>query len=664
MRLTAELALNQVKGNRKRTVGSVIATALSAALLTAVMCFVTSGYRMLENFLGPGLGEYAGAYLLMLFIPALFLGLLIAFMSVTVIANIYESSATKRLGEFGVLKCIGATRKQIRETVVFESLWISLLAIPIGLICGTLIGFIGVAVAGRYIDYFNELSKSIVMRPFSFELSFHVSLFTYVFAVIFSMLVVLASTAKPARKSGKVTAIECIKGLQAGDIKTAANRDGLFMEKIFGYEGLLGSTNVARNKTAYRSTIRALALSIMLMLVAGSFKNQALNAMKWMSSIGNDMLVDYISIMDEGENPVTGKPQSVIVAPISYTTAEEITEKLRSFEKDFEVLGVGSDRETYCSFPDESVMSSDLLKSHGVIDEYNEIATELITVDKKNYEMLCEKAGVPVGSNILINYYAYNDNGKIHELEPFSESISSLQLVDSANNVKELAIAGVLYKDQLPGNAFNSLAPDPIRVIVPEGDMRYFTWYSDPADDSSFTKYARDVMDEYFPILSEDSYVEQGYSVRISRADQMIKVMNIAIILGEILLTGLIVLLMVMGFASVISTLSSNIRIRQREFAVLKSIGMTGSSIEKMVLSESALCSLKACIRGVIAGIALPYVINLSIRKVFPVRYELPVLSLVMGIVVVFVLVILITRIEISKMRGQDIAYDIRKNVT
>ena len=194
--------------------------------------------------------------------------------------------------------------------------------------------------------------------------------------------------------------------------------------------------------------------------------------------------------------------------------------------------------------------------------------------------------------------------------------------------------------------------------------MRYFTWYSDPADDSSFTKYARDVMDEYFPIHSEDSYVEQGYSVRISRADQMIKVMNIAIILGEILLTGLIVLLMVMGFASVISTLSSNIRIRQREFAVLKSIGMTGSSIEKMVLSESALCSLKACIHGIIAGIALPYVINLSIRKVFPVRYELPVLSLVLGIVVVFALVILITKIEISNMRGQDIAYDIRKNVT
>lgn len=664
MRLTAELALNQVKGNRKRTVGTVVATALSTALLTSVMCFVTSGYRMLQNFLGTDFGEYVGAYLLMLFIPALFLGLLIAIMSVTVIANIYESSATKRLGEFGVLKCIGATRKQIRETVVFESLWISLFAIPIGLICGTLIGFIGVAVTGRYIDYFNELSKSIVMRPFSFELGFHVSPFTYIFAVIFSMMVVLASTAKPARKSGKITAIECIKGRPAGDINATNNHDGLFMEKIFGYEGLLGSTNVARNKTAYRSTVRALALSIMLILVAGSFKNQAQNAMKWMSSIGNDMLVDYVSIMEEAENNLTGKPQSIIVAPISYATAEEITGKLKAYEKDFEVLGVGSDRTSYCSFPDENVMSSELLKAPGVIGEYNEIATELLTVDEKNYELICQKAGVPVGSNILINYYAYNDNGKMKELEPFSDNISSLQLVDSSNNIKEIAISGTLRMEQLPGNAFNALSLDPIRIIIPEGDMRFFTWYSNPKDDASFTQYAREIMNEYFPILSEDSYVEQGYSVRISRADQMIKVMNITIILGEILLTGLIVLLMVMGFASVISTLSANIRIRQREFAVLKSIGMTGSSLEKMVYSESALCSIKACIRGVIAGIALPYFINLSVRKVFPVRYELPVLSLVLGIALVFVLLILITKIEISKMRDQDIAYDIRKNVT
>lgn len=663
MRLTAELALNQIKRNRKRTIGTIIATALSAALLTAVMCFATSGYRMLENFLGPGLGEYSGAYLVMLAIPSVFLGLLIAFMSITVISNIYESSTVKRIGEFGVLKCIGATRRQIRETVVFESLWISVFAIPLGLLIGTFIGFVGVTIAGRYIAYFNELSKSIVMRPVNFALDFHVNLVTYVFSALFSMIVVLVSSAKPARKSGKIAAIDCIKGVHLNLIKNVKVKENPVIDKVFGYEGRLGAGNVKRNKTAYRSTVRALALSIMLIMLAGSLKNQADNAMKWMSSIGNDMVVDYISIMDEVDNIKTGKPEDVIVKPISTDTAREISERLRSYQDGLKVIGVGFDRSTYKTIPDEKVMSSEFLLLPEIIDEFGEVSTELIAADEKTYEMLCERAGVPIGSNILINYYSYNDNGRIKELEPFSADTKKINLIDSSDAAKELSIDGILYKDQLPANGFYSLAPEPVSIIVPSGNMRGFSWYCDPKDDNSFIEYARSVMDEYYPILTEDSYVEQGYSVRISRVDQIVKVMNIAIILGEIILNGLIILLMIMGFAGVISTLSANVRIRQREFAVLKSVGMTNSSLEKMVYSESIICSIKGCARGIIWGIILPYAINLSVRKIFPVRYELPVLSLLLGILVVTLLVIFITWAEIGKMRGRSIVEDIRKDL-
>ena len=143
----------------------------------------------------------------------------------------------------------------------------------------------------------------------------------------------------------------------------------------------------------------------------------------------------------------------------------------------------------------------------------------------------------------------------------------------------------------------------------------------------------------------------------------MIKVMNIAIILGEIILSGLIILLMIMGFAGVISTLSANVRIRQREFAVLKSVGMTNSALERMVYSESAICVVKGCIHGIIWGIVLPYAINLTVRKVFPVRYEVPLLSLLLGVLVVTSLVVLITWAEIGKMKGQNIVEDIRKDI-
>ena len=59
-------------------------------------------------------------------------------------------------------------------------------------------------------------------------------------------------------------------------------------------------------------------------------------------------------------------------------------------------------------------------------------------------------------------------------------------------------------------------------------------------------------MDEYYPILTEDSDVEQGYTVRISRGDTLVMILNIAIVLVEIIMYGFILLIILMGAASVI----------------------------------------------------------------------------------------------------------------
>ena len=457
MRLTAELALDQVKGNKRRTAGTVTATAMSTALLTSIMCFVTSGYRMLENFLGPGLGEYSGAYMMILLIPALFLGLLIVFMSVTVISNIYDGSAAKRLGEFGVLKCVGSTGKQIRETVIFESLWISLIAVPLGLLAGTLIGFIGVLIAGRFVSYFNDLSRSIIMRPFSLSLEFHVSAITYIAAAVFSMTVVLISAAKPAGKSAKIPAIQCVKGTPDESMNMTKVPDNPFVEKLFGYEWDLAYKNIKRNKNGYKSSVRALALSITLILLAGSFAKQARGIMDWMTGMGNDMLVDYTSIMNDTINEQTGKPQVEIVAPIPYETADEITARLRAYAPGYEVLGVGSDRETYSTIPEKDLMSDEFLSVDEVVNEYGEIKTELLMVDSENYALLCEKAGVPVGSNILINSYEYNDNGEIRSVAPAAGSIAEITLITAADEAQSLPIHGMLTLDELSSSAFGGL---------------------------------------------------------------------------------------------------------------------------------------------------------------------------------------------------------------
>ena len=662
MKVTAQLALSQIKLNRKRTIGAIFAISLSTALITAVMCFATSSNKMLTNFLGPGYGDYNGAFSLIIIIPALILALLISFMSVTVISNIFTASANKRIQEFGILKCIGGTKKQIKESVIYESLWLSIISIPLGLSLGTIIGYTGVKITGHYIKDINELAKSIIMRPFSFSLPFHISIWTYIFATIFSFLVIIYSANKPAKTVGKITAIECIKGLGANRNLKSIDTKSSFIEAVFGYETNIGFKNIKRNKAGYKATIRSLSLGILLFLLTGGLASQANEFTEWMNPNSKEMNVDYCSSRDYEVNKTTGKEEEKIVTPIKSKTYNEITRKLSEYG-DLKVYGIGSDSCTYNALLDTDKLSKDMKAAPNIFDENNEAEVSLIAVDEELYRQLCIRAGAKYGSNLLINHYTYNNNGKMKSLKAFQNNIDKITLINAADEKSQLNIGGILYKDDLTEKAFTELLPAPVRIVVPNIDARYFDWYCLPDDEQDYTKYARKILNEYYPILTEDSYIEQGYTVRISRTDTMQKMLNIAIVLATIVMYGFVILLITMGFASVISTLTTNIRIRSREFAILKSVGMTSASLRKMIYSESIICVIKASISGITLGILIPFVINLFIRKMFPVLYHIPWTTLLFGMIILIGIVIFITYIEINKLKNKNIIDEIRMDI-
>ncbi len=257
------------------------------------------------------------------------------------------------------------------------------------------------------------------------------------------------------------------------------------------------------------------------------------------------------------------------------------------------------------------------------------------------------------------NTYQYNDNGEYVSIKPFKDDVTQISLINAANEKNTLTIGGILEQSDLKEYGFGKKTSYPVRIVVPDADARYFDWFSMPSDEDDYTEYARSVMDEYFPIVAEDSYVEQGYTVRIARTDAMVKMLNIAIVLAEIVMDGFVILLVLMGFTSVISTLTTNIRIRSREFAVLKSVGMTNKSLCRMLYSESVFCVVNALVPGVILGIAIPFLINLSIRKAFPVLYHIPWAALFVLIGIVFI----ITRTEIHKLRDKSIIDEIRMDI-
>ncbi len=662
MKITSQLALSQIKLNKKRTRGSILAISLSTALVTALMCFVTSGNKMLTDFLGSKYGNYGGAYFIIILIPAFILGLLIAFMSVTIISSIFAASANKRIQELGILKCVGGTAKQIKATVIYEGLWLCLAGIPLGLVFGTMIGSVGVKITGHFVSDINELSRSIIMRPFSFSLSFYISIWTYVFAAFFSFLIVLCSAYKPAKTVGKLTAMQCVKSVGASaNLKQIDVKDG-FIEAIFGCEGAIGYKNIKRNKSAHKATVRALSLGILLLLMTGGLSGQAKEFREWMEPDSKEMDVDYCSIRDIGINKNTGKKEEKIAAPIPSKIYNEITESLSDYGN-IEVYGIGSDACTYNAILDTDFLSMDLSEVSDIFDENGETEVSLVAVDNELYKKLCDRAAVHYGSNLLINCYQYNDNGRTKTINPFRENITRITLINAANEKTELKIGGFLDQEDLTEQRFHEMTPNPVRIVVPDIDARYFDWYCTPDDEQAYMAYARKVMEEYYPIFTEDSYVEQGYTVRISRTDTMAKMLNVAVVLAEIIMYGFVILLIIMGFTSVISTLATNIRIRSREFAILKSVGMTNESLRRMLYCESLLCIIKALVPGVVFGIAIPFAINLPIRKRFPVLYHIPWGTLLIGIVVLIMIVMVITQIELNKLKKKSIIDEIRMDV-
>ena len=174
MSITASLAFSQLQRSRSRSITTVLAIALSTALTTAVSSFVASGNALLVELWGEDYGQSGSAYFSMLLVPAVILGILIFTMSVIVISNVFRISAGERAEQFGTLKCVGATGKQIMETVMYESVFLSLIGVPCGILLGVILTYFSIGVANQYLEELNSLVR-MMMTEITFTVRFVLS---------------------------------------------------------------------------------------------------------------------------------------------------------------------------------------------------------------------------------------------------------------------------------------------------------------------------------------------------------------------------------------------------------------------------------------------------------------------------------------------------------
>lgn len=654
MKITAKLAYSQLKVNRSRTLLTFLAILLSTALSTAVCSFVASGNQMLVELLGEDYGEYGSSYVVLLMIPAAVFGILIVSMSITVISNVFRISAQERVAQFGVLKCTGATQKQITETVMYEGIWLCAVGIPLGVCTGLLLDLLGIQVANHYLGELNDLAH-IMIKEINVSLHFVCSIKAILVSMGISFFTVLYAAYRPAHKAARKAAIDCIRGNESVTLENKELRESKLIGRFFGFEGILAEKNLRRNRHNFRATVISLSVGVILFVSLGGLASQADGIMAYMTP-GSDrpILAEYTSAHDSEWNDQTQREEVTYLHPINTALGSKIAEQLEQYE-DTSIIGIGNDWDTYTASIAKDQVTDEmkaLYKEEGTegknIEGENaeengkgkrksyEYAVEIITLDQKNYQALCEKAGVPAGSNILLNHYSYNDFGRERNVVPF-QSLKEIELKKADGSSEKIPVQGVLLQDQIPGELFYPNT-NPIRLVVQDAEVSGFSWHAAPKDEKGFMAYANKVLEENFPSEEDDSYMAQGFNTRVYKMEEYMKVMNIAISLVAVFMYSFVALLMLIGLTNVISTLSTNVLMRAREFAVLKSVGMTTDGLRRMLKYESMLCTMKALLYGVPIGILVTVLINLPIRSMFPISYQLPWMSLLLCVIMVFLI--------------------------
>ena len=653
MKLTKKLAYSQLMARKRRTVWTLIGIILSVAMITAVYGFSASIYAELDEMLGDDFNMRSEFVTTIVGIGAV-LSVVIISASVIVVSNAFRVSAGERLTQFGILKSVGATKRQIAATVMHEGVLLSAIGVPAGIIFGSFVQLACIRIANHL------LAGIIYATP---HLRFVIAWQAILAAIGVSFVTVMLSAWFPARKAAKISAIDAIRGAGEVKIKTRQVRSNWLVRKLFGFEGTLASKSMGRSKRNFRATVVSLAISIIMVVASSSF-GAHLNRMADLviHTVDANVIGSFYSSMH-----FEGYSYFLHFTPIGSEKADMIARRLRNFP-DTKIFGAGSNLGRSFSIstgiPAEMLTrrKRDFTINNRGLDPMLEhetlrLSINLVTADAENYAELARLAGVPLGSNILLNYSRRLVDERWTEFEPLiftGQTLMRPQL--NSDELYELPLHGVLSGEQIPNELLLASGAD-ITVLVPQIYAASYHWYAQTEDVDGLVAYMFALFDELFPW--RDDAVPVNTNVRNLAREQNSERAIIQLVM--IFVYGFVGMLTLIGLTNVISTISTNVRSRSREFAVLRSVGMTHSGLGRMLNLESILCSAKSLIIGLPLGVAASYLIYQAILFSADFPYTFPWLAIAQCVIGVFIVTWVTMHYSASRLRGGNIVENIRE---
>ncbi len=586
----------------------------------------------------------------MLYTLSAIIMIIIVIGSVALIYNAFAISVAERSRYLGMLASVGATRRQKRNSVFFEGAVIGLVSIPIGIASG----YLGLGITYIFI---NPLIKGAMGFTGGFLLKVYPS--SLVASLVISALTILISTYIPARKASRITAIDAIRQSTEVKIKKRQVKTSRLTRALFGIEGDLGLKNLKRNRGRYKATIFSLIISMMLFLVVTQF---------------TQMIRQSYAVTQDGIN-------FDITATVNGTTQErnDVVSKITSLDSITDYSRLDSiDASTWLG----ATEVADYLKPEGEIGgeagkyNYQIIVNALEDEALKEYSKeigfdyeLFGKTDIP--SAIVIDQVTFKDAAadkyvltKVVKTEVSKEYDLYLPIENDEIELGKVKVAGTT--DQLPMGIMSSGGGAAFHIIISKhdfdaminkgGDIAQEMTNTNVFFNSSKPLKLQEAMEKVQEDVGVSKLSLYNLFLYRQREEQMMLLINVFTYAFLILITAICI-------ANIINTISTSIALRKREFAMLKSVGITPKSFRRMLNYESIFYGLKALIYGLPISIAVIYLIYKVLMDSFEFAFILPLTSIGIVIISVFLIVGIAMLYSSHKVRKENIIDALRQEI-
>ncbi|WP_113927937.1 ABC transporter permease [Bacillus sp. P14.5] len=557
--------------------------------------------------------------------------------SVSLIYNAFAISVSERARHLGMLSSVGATKKQKRNSVFFEGTVIGLISIPIGVLAG--VG--GIALTFMFINSFLQEALGTTEK-----LGVVVTPSSIFAACLISICTIFISTYVPARKASKVSAIDAIRQTQDIKLSRKTVKTSKLVRKIFGLEAEIGMKNVKRNKKRYYATLFSLVISIILFLSVSFFTDNLSRSVEM-----SQMNIDYDILVAGSKGDTSILEPLVDLEAVTDYSIQKTVQLTSLVEKD--------------KFPEAL---KDLIKQDEQIelqDGKYQYYVNLYGLNEESFKKYAEKVGTDDSAYrnpeepkaIVIKDLAYQDYATSRFIETASINANpgdSIQLLFTNYETNEVTSLGNVEIGAMTGEmpmGSNTASLGGLDIVVPVETLEKLVNEEalDQVDaslylNSSDADKTQEALEEIVP---SSMYI---YNVVQNREREQQLIMFLSVFTY-----GFIALISLISIANIFNTISTSISLRKREFAMLKSVGMTPKGFNKMINYESIFYGVNALLYGLPISFVIMYLIHLSVRETFEYGFSVPWLDILFVVAAIFTIVSSAMLYSISKIKKQNI---------